>query len=648
MTEPERRPFRHAGNLCRLGAAVLVLAGGGLWAWHARTALVPPAPRPPDEEVEPAGPAEDPRRTYAGPFRNIGPEVGWTGDEACARCHAGIAASFHRHPMGRSLVPVAAVARSQPGDAAHRNPFEDLHSRFSVELRGDRVWHRQTRLDASGRAICERETEVHYAIGSGTRGRSYLSNRDGYLFQSALSWYSQKQVWDLSPGFRATPVPTRPVGEDCLFCHANRTRFDAESVNRYDAPIFLGEAIGCERCHGPGERHVASSDPLDVVNPARLEPARREAVCEQCHLEGEVRVVRRGRRLDEFRPGLSLRDFVSVFVFHQESPEGRRAVHHVEQMHESRCYRAGRGAARLDCISCHDPHVSVGPGERQSFYRERCLKCHSRHGCSAPPADRRVKGDSCIDCHMPRQGSSDVAHTAVTDHRVLRIPAAAGSLPTPPPLRGLLPVAAFGPSDTAPPAAEGSRDLGLALVAMIQQGNLDRAYADRALPLLEAATRRDPDDVEAWQARADALAILRRPAEALAALESALQRRPRRETLLSRAALLSEAVGDAPSALEHWRRAVAANPWLAEYRAGLAGLLAQRGAWKEARVQCRDWLRLDPESVSARLLWIRCLLHDGERREARAEADRVGLLEPENRARLEAWFQEQTREAPVP
>jgi hypothetical protein len=551
--------------------------------------------------------------------------------------------------MGRSLVPVAAAA-SRPRDAAHHNPFEDLHSRFLVEVRGDRVWHRQTRLGPAGEVLYEREAEVHYALGSGTLGHSYLTDRDGFLFQTAISWFTQKQAWDLSPAFRTMPVPSRPVGADCLFCHANRALHRPESFNGYEPPVFRGAAIGCERCHGPGEKHVRSSARLDIVNPARLEGARREAVCEQCHLQGEARVVRRGRRLDEFRPGLALQDFVSVFVSLRKPAGGQRAVNHVEQMYESGCYRGGRADARLGCVSCHDPHVYVGPERRQAHYRERCLKCHQTQGCSAPAADRRARADSCIDCHMPRQGSSDIAHTAVTDHRIRRRPAApAESVPTPPEaLPGHLPVAAFRREGAATPDGEISRDLGLALVGMMAQGKLDMAvYPGQALPLLQEAARRHPDDVEALQALADTLILLRRPAEALRTVEAALRHSPGREMLLARAGQLAQDLGDREAALGYWRRAAAANPWLSEPHAQLATLLAGRGAWEEARTRCRDWLRLDPESVPARLLWVRCLLHDGNRTEARAEVEKLALLQPGSRERLEGWFAEQTREAPA-
>jgi tetratricopeptide (TPR) repeat protein len=186
------------------------------------------------------------------------------------------------------------------------------------------------------------------------------------------------------------------------------------------------------------------------------------------------------------------------------------------------------------------------------------------------------------------------------------------------------------------------RDLGIALLRVIGRGKIDPSlYADRALQLLEAAARRDPRDVEAWEKKARVLILRQRPSEALGTLETLLQRCPDRETALADAATLAQSLNADERALTYWRRAVAANPWMYDYRGSLAILLARRGAWAEARAQCQDWLRLAPGSASARRLWVRCLLRSGNLREARAEVDRLVALQPEDRERLEAWFAEQ-------
>ena len=149
--------------------------------------------------------------------------------------------------MGRSLASIAELAPCQPYDARHNNPFEAFGARFRVDRQGDRVWHRQSRLDVSGRPVYRAGYPVHYVIGSGRNGFSYLTEHDGYLFQTPISWYSQKEHWDVSPGFDADRLTGRPVSGDCLFCHANR----AHSLDSYQNRR-VGAAGAEERPAGTG------------------------------------------------------------------------------------------------------------------------------------------------------------------------------------------------------------------------------------------------------------------------------------------------------------------------------------------------------------------------------------------------------------
>jgi hypothetical protein len=138
--------------------------------------------------------------------------------------------------------------------------------------------------------------------------------------KSLITWYSRKQKWDLSPCYEKDNLHfERFIKPACLFCHSNRFDHVAGTENRYRPPNFMGHAIGCERCHGPGELHVRtperlSDEPPNIVNPARLQPALREAVCQQCYLQGDIRIVRAGRSLSDYRPGLPLSSVESVFV----------------------------------------------------------------------------------------------------------------------------------------------------------------------------------------------------------------------------------------------------------------------------------------------------------------------------------------------
>jgi hypothetical protein len=70
---------------------ILAVGLGGLWTTWQRS-------RPGD------------RPGLATPYRNARPGVRYLGDAACRRCHAEIDATYHRHPMGRSLIPIAEAA----------------------------------------------------------------------------------------------------------------------------------------------------------------------------------------------------------------------------------------------------------------------------------------------------------------------------------------------------------------------------------------------------------------------------------------------------------------------------------------------------------------------------------------------------------
>jgi tetratricopeptide (TPR) repeat protein len=231
---------------------------------------------------------------------------------------------------------------------------------------------------------------------------------------------------------------------------------------------------------------------------------------------------------------------------------------------------------------------------------------------------------------MPRYSASDIAHTAATDHQIVRRrpePERASSQRpdgalalwrsgAPP----LLPSGAF-------PDLELARDLGVALARLAADGKGDPPqFARRAVALLEESLPAFPDDVPAWEAKGQALTVLGRQAEGLAAFEAALATAPRRERSLLGAAMLAQNSNILEKALDYWQRAVDVDPWAADYHGNLARLLEHKGASDEARVQCQIWLRLDPGSMEARNLWIRCLNKQGDKAAARAEMDKLQRL----------------------
>jgi Flp pilus assembly protein TadD len=623
-----------------LAAAGLLVAVTGAVLWRRWQPAAPPV-------------VDDPRLTYATPYRNVHPDVQYVGDATCALCHPTQTDSYRHHPMGRSLAPVAQIVAEHRYDKAAGNPVNAFDLELWMDRRGDRLIERQVRRGPQGEVQTQVEDEILYTVGSNTRGRSFFAVRDGRVFQTSVSWFTQGGTWDLAPGRRENQLAGRPVTPACLFCHTNQAEPVPFALNHYRPPLFRGYAIGCERCHGPGELHAARRERGEVVNglddtivnPRDLEPALREAVCQQCHLEGESRVLRRHRDFFDFRPGLPLHLFWSVFVKPAELTHDYEAVSHVEQMYVSRCFQAGRG--KLGCISCHDPHEAPAADKKAGFYRKRCLTCHEQKGCSLPePARRqREKDDSCIACHMPRMRSADIAHTAVTDHRVRRVaepgPKDEGPMRLPP---GKSFLTHFHQDLVAPNDPGVSRDLGLALVELGQMvPQVQRQLAREALGRLEDAVKAEPNDPPAWTAYASALFTEGRPKEALAALEAALARAPEYESALSKAANLAEMLQLPDAAVAYGRRLLAVNPHYALYHQDQARRLANNRQWAEAVTECETVLRYNPADLKTRQLLVLIHARSGDRERARKEFEALIALAPPEPAALRQWFAELLR-----
>ncbi|HKB04177.1 MAG TPA: tetratricopeptide repeat protein [Gemmataceae bacterium] len=632
-----------------VGVGLLGLAAVWLWWPHDEPAEVEPDPVP----------VVDPRLSFPTPYKNVRPDVKYVGDAGCVDCHQDQFKTYQHHPMGQAMALVGEATPIERYSLFDLNPFPVPDLWYGVGHRDGRVYHREWAPGPDGKPLAEVEAEVQYAVGSGAKARSYILNRDGYLFESPITWFPHGGRWDLSPSYEVRNQHfNRVVAPGCLFCHSNQADHVPGTVNRYRAPIFHGLSIGCERCHGPGELHVRARTSAEavvgtddtIVNPARLEHHLREAICQQCHIQGEQRILARGRSDFDFRPGLPLHLFLMDFVDGRNRQADHKFVSSVEQMMASRCYAGSREPNKMGCITCHDPHKHPTGAEKVAHYRARCLQCHTDQNCAVPVATRREtqKDDSCVACHMPPTGS-EVNHSAITDHRIPRRAEKAAGKPT----RRDTP----GPDDLVPfhqaqiPADEElPRNFGLALMAMLDRGPppaVQRLYAERALPLLEKAVRRDRHDGAAWDSRADALFLVGRADEAGSAYAAAVAARPGSESTLHGAANVALAVNRLNEARDYLERAVHINPWNWRYHFDLARVSFRRKDWTRAVRECEQALGLEPTNRDVRSLLVLCHLWAGSRDTAAAEYETLRLLTPANRrADLAGWWDDERRRAP--
>jgi tetratricopeptide (TPR) repeat protein len=239
------------------------------------------------------------------------------------------------------------------------------------------------------------------------------------------------------------------------------------------------------RTFTPGQAHIAGAVGA-IVNPAKLSPERRDAVCMQCHLEGKAAIERPGRHVYEFRPGESLADYIRYYVLPGSQARGLGGVSQVEALAQSMCKRKSGDA--MSCTSCHDPHYEPPAEESASYYREKCLSCHGTYFA----AKHHATQPEYTLCHMPAAASTDVAHTQVTDHRIPRRPAVSEQLlEDVNPLPGMLRLVPFPDSIEA---EQDVRDLALAWQSLAASGV--EAAEPHAETLLRSAASEFPKDAE--------------------------------------------------------------------------------------------------------------------------------------------------------
>ena len=367
--------------------------------------------------------------------RNLAPDVAYVGDTVCAQCHSKEARTYRETAMGRSFALtsdlLAQGALSIPKEGASF-VHKKSNTRYRIFVEEGRLKHAETRMDAEGRDLFTDTRTVTYVLGSGDRARTFLIQQGDRLFQSPLAFRPHRDGWGMAAGYDVEKQVhfTRNVPGACLFCHANRASFVETSTNRYREPVFDGLAIGCERCHGPGALHVAErrNEPLapegnrpTIVNPAWLPEELRDSVCFQCHLQGDMRVVKTSHPLYDFRPGLPLSDYFAVFHARRAGSEGAggfKVVGHVERLRASRCWKQSGG--RLACLTCHDPHRTPHGEEAVEQFRAACLTCHKTQ---QHPALAGQDLRNCVGCHMAKRPPSDAPHTVFTDHLIARTPA---------------------------------------------------------------------------------------------------------------------------------------------------------------------------------------------------------------------------------
>jgi Tfp pilus assembly protein PilF len=453
----------------------------------------------------------------------------FAGSQACSPCHAAIVAAYARTPMARASGLVDSIPPAEFTAAGHR-----------YRISGNRLHFDQG------------SAPFDYFIGSSAVGRSFLFRREGYLYELPVTWYSQKQLWDASPGYeRESEVRlNRPIDPTCLWCHASRVRPVLGTQNRYGDPPFLENGVACERCHGAGSEHVRDPAAARMVNPAKLAPERRDSVCIQCHLTGGARIERPAQRFVDFRAGDRIADFVTYFVW--SSGAGALTVtSHVERLAQSGCKQAS--GDKIWCGTCHEPHTNTDRTQAA------CLSCHAAAHHAA---------ERCATCHMPKATAVDAGHGELTDHSIPRI--------------------------SKRPARSDKRAELIAFLGAADDHSLGLAYAEvddsRARDYLRRAKPADAD------VNLRLATLENDPMRAAALYEAVLRADPTRPVALVNLGVIYARAGRIEEAAKLWQRALTTNPAIE----GAALNLAQIRPPVQARAVLERYIEFNPGSTAAR------------------------------------------------
>lgn len=295
-----------------------------------------------------------------------------TGSQVCGKCHGEILARYQKTAMGRSMARASTV----------RVERKETVGPYEVFEKGSELFQNSYRLDV--------------VIGSGVNGQTFLARRGNAFVEAPLTFYTKARKWDLSPGYEKADFGfTRTLPEACLACHSSTSQL-TPATRPEDLPV------GCENCHGAGSAHALHPARGNIVNPARLDKRLADDICMYCHQGGDTRILQPGKTYSDFKPGTPLNQTIAIFKLPAKNSSD--LLEHHSAMRLSRCYRESEG--RMNCLTCHDPHSSVN-------YNARCEGCHA-----AKIHAVRVGGD-CVSCHMPKRSVTQVAHAALTNHRIV-------------------------------------------------------------------------------------------------------------------------------------------------------------------------------------------------------------------------------------
>ena len=339
----------------------------------------------------------------------------FAGSESCAGCHKNIYES-HIHTAHYLTTRPALQEYIKGSFEAGKNIFAYDSGRIVVMEKRDSGFYQVGYYKGSER-IARRFDMV---VGSGSKGQTYITRFQKQLYQLPVSYFTAAKKWANSPLYPIYPVLfNRPITSRCLECHSTFASVSSSpniEPEEFDSQMIYG--VDCEKCHGPGARHVAyqSQNPKEkkgkyIVNPAELSKQQNLDLCALCH----------GGRLQKTKPSFG---FVSgdklsdYFVVDTLAPNPDNIDVHGNQyglLRSSKCFKMSQA---MTCTTCHSPHDNERG--KTALFSGRCMTCHNsghNNSCKMSASIGISIAGNCIDCHMPLKSSNSITELLPGDKK---------------------------------------------------------------------------------------------------------------------------------------------------------------------------------------------------------------------------------------
>jgi hypothetical protein len=330
----------------------------------------------------------------------------FAGSSVCANCHKDIYDS-HIH-TAHYLTTRPASAGSIKGNFEPGNNRFAYGSEMEVFMENRDSGFYQVGYYQGIERIVKRFDIV---VGSGSKGQTYITRYQNWLYQLPVSYFTAANNWANSPQYPTHPVIfNRPITSRCLECHSTFAQTIPTSnrgPEQFDHRIMYG--VDCEKCHGPGAKHVEfqtqnprESKAMYIIKPAAFSRQQSLDLCGLCH----------GGRLQKTKPSftfISGGKLADYFVMDTLTPDPAKIDVHGNQLGLLRSSKCFQMSQIMTCVTCHNPHENERG--KIALFSQRCMACHnSSHGvsCKMSASLGAAINQNCIDCHMPVKPSESI------------------------------------------------------------------------------------------------------------------------------------------------------------------------------------------------------------------------------------------------